>query len=70
MMPFYSDIAAEQALVSYAGITPSQAGAMFRRDEQGNTWFKLRLDSNEVELFMDYYCTFHLELLKKTQDLS
>ena len=67
----YSGIAAEQALVRYAGITRNQTGAMFRRDSQtGHTWFKLRLNSYEANLFMDHYKTLYPDAIKKRTTLG
>ena len=67
----YSGIAAEQALVCYAGITHVQAGAMFRRDSQtGYTWFKLKLTRDEANLFMNHYQTLYLDAIKKRTTLG
>ncbi len=52
----FSGIAAEQALVGLAGIGQLQRGASsFRRNQQGESYFKLHLDKQAANKWTDYY---------------
>ncbi len=53
----------EQTLVGLAGITASQARALFRRDENGNTSFILALTESESIAFHAYYSEHYPELI-------